>query len=205
MSGIIAQNVGRHTGLVKAPSAAGEWTLIKTLTASGDDTLSFVDGTSDVVLDSTYDEYCFKFINIHPETGESKLTFQANAAGGSGYDETITSTTFYPYHGEDGGGGALYYDTGIDQAQGTAFQAISDPIGGGNDESASGYLYLYGISSTTFVKHWHSRVSVYHAGPNNIAFAASGYFNTASAIDEFQFKMHRDAIDLGTISLYGIG
>ena len=38
---------------------AGAITLIKTLTASSDSTLSFVDGSSDVVFDSTYKEYLF--------------------------------------------------------------------------------------------------------------------------------------------------
>ena len=43
-------------------------TLIKTLTASGSATLSFVDGTSDVTLDSTYDEYMFVCTDIGPAT-----------------------------------------------------------------------------------------------------------------------------------------
>ena len=34
--------------------SAGAMTLIKTLTASADGTLDFVDGTDDVVLDNTY-------------------------------------------------------------------------------------------------------------------------------------------------------
>ena len=42
MSGIIAQNSGRHTGLVKASSAGGVWNLIETLTASSDADLSFM-------------------------------------------------------------------------------------------------------------------------------------------------------------------
>ena len=43
MSGIIAQNSGRHTGLVKAASGGGDavWNLIETLTASSDADLSF--------------------------------------------------------------------------------------------------------------------------------------------------------------------
>ena len=55
MSGIISQNVGRTSGLVKAVAAAGgTWTLIKTLTSDGSDSdLSFVDGSDDVTLDST--------------------------------------------------------------------------------------------------------------------------------------------------------
>ena len=46
-------------------------TLIKTLTASSSSTLSFVDGSSDVVLDSTYPVYLFKLINIHPATNDA--------------------------------------------------------------------------------------------------------------------------------------
>jgi hypothetical protein len=48
--------------------SSGAWTLIKTLTASSSATLSFVDGSSDVVLDNTYSVYLFQFINIHPQT-----------------------------------------------------------------------------------------------------------------------------------------
>jgi len=38
-------------------------TLIKTLTASTSSTISFVHGSSDVVLDSTYPIYLFKWIH----------------------------------------------------------------------------------------------------------------------------------------------
>ena len=39
--------------------AGGSMKFIKKLTASSDSTLSFVNGASDVVLDSTYKEYVF--------------------------------------------------------------------------------------------------------------------------------------------------
>ena len=71
MSGIIAQNSGRHTGLVKAASGGGDavWNLIETLTSDGSDSdLSFTSG-----IDDTYDEYVFKFINIHPENDSTDL------------------------------------------------------------------------------------------------------------------------------------
>ena len=42
--------------------------FIKKLTASSSATLTFVDGASSVVLDSTYKEYVFTFNNIHPAT-----------------------------------------------------------------------------------------------------------------------------------------
>jgi hypothetical protein len=44
----------------------GSMIFIKKLTASSSGTLSFVNGASDVVLDSTYKEYVFTFKDIHP-------------------------------------------------------------------------------------------------------------------------------------------
>jgi hypothetical protein len=51
----------------------GSMVHIKTLTASSSATLSFVHGTADVVLDSTYPIYKFEFINIHPAADEAIL------------------------------------------------------------------------------------------------------------------------------------
>ena len=45
--------------------ASGKLILIKEQTASSSSSISFVNGTSSVVLDSTYPIYVFKFINIH--------------------------------------------------------------------------------------------------------------------------------------------
>ena len=44
----------------------GSMVFIKKLTASSSSTLSFVNGSSNVVLDSTYKEYVFTFKDIHP-------------------------------------------------------------------------------------------------------------------------------------------
>jgi hypothetical protein len=200
MSGIIAQNSGRHTGLVKASSGGGGvWNLIETLTASSSATLDFTSG-----IDSTYDEYVFKFINIHPETDDAYLQFQGNAAGGSGYNETITSSAFYYQHKEDGTDAEVYYGAGSDQAQGTAFQEIARNVGGDNDQSCSGYLYLFSPSDTTFLKHFIIQSNTSASNDYQYGLKIAGYFNTTSAIDEIQFKMSADSIEAGTISLYGI-
>ena len=50
---------------LEATLSGGAMTFIKKLTASSDSTLSFVNGSSDVVLDTTYKEYLFLFHNIH--------------------------------------------------------------------------------------------------------------------------------------------
>ena len=191
-----ATTFGSITGL-------GSMVFIKKQTASSSATIDFVDGTSDVVLDDTYKEYLFTFNNIHPETDQTSLLFQGNAAGGSGYNETITSTGFQAQHSE-GDSTELSYETGSDQAQGTAFQKISHEIGNGNDECASGYLHLFNPSDTTFIKHYISKFNAYRYNNYSQIHFSAGYFNTTSAIDEIQFKMDSGDIDAGDICLYGI-
>ena len=139
MTGIVSQNVARSSGLIKAVSGGGTWTLIKTLTSDGsDDDLSFVDGADDVILDSTYPIYKFTWNNIHPETDDVDFKFQGNAAGGSGYDESITSTWFEAYHDEGDSGTSLAYNTSRDQANGTSFQFLHNKLGNDNDQCAAG-------------------------------------------------------------------
>jgi FlaG/FlaF family flagellin (archaellin) len=119
-------------------------TFISSQTASASASLSFTSG-----IDSTYDVYEFHFINIHPATDNVDFTFQVNAAGQSGFNEVMTTTTFYAYHNEAGSATALTYDGNEDQAQGTGYQKIlSYDTGNAADESVSGILTLYAPSST---------------------------------------------------------
>ena len=204
--GLVKYNNNSLTAVDDVSGSDESMILIKTVTASdGDANVSFVDGTSDVVLDSTYPIYLFKFINVHPETNAVRFSFQGNAAGGSGYNETITSASFRAYHNENDGDQELGYETGSDQAQGTAFQILDlSEVGNQNDECVSGYLWLFNPSSTTFVKHFIAQ-SVINAADDVIHVGhVSGYFNTTSAIDEIQFKMSSGDTDAGTFKLYGI-
>ena len=206
MTGIIAQNVGRTSGLIKAASGGGgAWTKIKTLTASDDSDLSFVDGTDDVVLDSTYPIYRFSFINIHPETDNAEFQFNLSIDGGSNYNVTKTSTYFYAYTYESDAGAALTYNTSGDLAQSTAFQNIATNVGADNDQSVSGCLTIFSPSSTTFVKHWISQISNAHGADIMINPYTGGYGNTTSAVDAVQFKFSADEIQGGKIKLYGLG
>ena len=182
----------------------GSTTLIKTLTASSDDTLEFVDGTSSVVLDSTYKEYMFIFNNLHVSADNADFVWQANAAGGSGYNETITSTYFRSHFLEGGSDEFLIYNTTNDQAQGTGFNPLLKELGYDNDQSGSGYLHLFNPSSTTFAKHFVSKCHAHGAVDSAVTNFTAGYLNTTSAIDEVQFKMSSGDIDAGTIQLFGV-
>ena len=185
-------------------ASLGSMVLIKTVTASSSSTINFVDGTSSVVLDNTYPIYLFKIINMHPSVDNHIFEFQGNAAGGSGYNETITSSAFRAHHEEDGSSPALGYVTDDDLAQGTDHQHLANGVNNDNDGSLSGELWLFNPSSTTFVTHFMSRCSFYEATPMTVDFHAAVYFNTTSAIDEIQFRMASGNIDAGTFKLYGI-
>jgi hypothetical protein len=210
-SGLITVNDrGARTATTFGSVAAGggNMVFIKKLTASSSSTLTFHNGTSDVVLDSTYKEYLFTFKHIHP-SAESDLLFQANAVGASGFNETITSTFFRAYHNEADSDTTLAYVGGLDQAQGTGFSTLTDGIGSSsgtvnNDDNASGYLRLFNPSSTTFVKHFMGVTNQQNPAVYSVNNYFAGYFNTTSAIDEIQFKMASGNIDAGDICLYGI-
>jgi hypothetical protein len=182
----------------------GSMVHIKTLTASASATLSFVHGTADVVLDSTYPIYKFEFINCHPATDDISFQFQGSIDAGSNYNVAITSTHFRATHGEDGSSEALAYITSGDLAQGTGFQLLAGSVGNDADQSLGGELFIYNPSSTTFVKHFTGNFqSIAHSNRTNNQYPA-GYFNTTSALDAFQFKFSSGNIDDGKIKLYGI-
>ena len=187
-------------------ATAGSMTLIKTLTASSSSTLSFVDGSSSVVLDNTYPVYKFVFTSIHPSVDQAFFRFNLSTDSGSNYNVTKTSTHFNALHSEDGTSSAsLSYNTSSDLAQSTSDQTLCNKVGNGNDESASGCLYLFNPSSTTFVKHYMSDSNYYHQGGDvSRRDLVAGYGNTTSAIDAVKFLFSSGDIDAGTIKLYGI-
>ena len=194
-------SISAVTSAASIPS--GAMTLIKTLTASSSSTLSFVHGSSDVVLDSTYPIYVFKFINIHPSEQEH-LFFNLSVDSGSNYNVEKTTTLFQAAHNEADSVAALGYESGQDLANGTGDQKIANNLGTDNDENFCGEMFLYSPSSTTFVKHFMVRASYSEGTPYAIDYYISGYANTTSAVNAVIFRMNSGNIDSGKIKLYGI-
>ena len=185
-------------------SEAGSLKLIKTITASSDATISFVDGASDVVLDNTYKEYMFIFNNIHPETNSKYFGFKGSINTGSAYGVATTSTVTRAYHDEANSATDLEYEGSADLAQGTGQIPLSTSVGNGNDESCSGFLHLFDPSNTTFVKHFTAGVQGYAGGAYSIVHYTGGYINTTSAVDAIQFLFASGDIDAGNIQLFGV-
>jgi len=177
----------------------GAWTLLSTATASSSANLSFTSG-----IDSTYKEYIFRFINIHPATNGEKFQVNFSVDSGSNYNVTKTTTYVNVFHYESGTSTEFAYKTARDLAQSTADQPILWGLVNDNDGSASGMLHLFEPSSTTFVKHFISRVQGMVDEPVSQESYVAGYGNTTSAINAVRFQMSSGNIDSGVIKLYGV-
>ena len=199
INGITDSNLKKLNTLEFTGTLPDAHTLIATATSDGSDSsLGFTSG-----IDSTYDVYEFIFTNIHAQTDTDRLGVQFNASGGSGFNETITST-FFDANSNEGTSGWLSYDAGYDQAQGTGYQPLAENPGNDNDQSTSGILTLYAPSDTTYVKHFLIRLSRTQKDDYHMDTHIAGYINTTSAIDEIDFKFDSGQIQGGEIKMYGI-
>jgi hypothetical protein len=181
-----------------ASIATGGMKLISSQTASNSASISFTTG-----IDSTYKEYQFWFVDIHPRTDSAYLRFNMSTDSGSNYNVTKTTTAFISSHSEDDLYTSLAYQTSHDLSQSTAFQDLTRDIDNDADASANGVLQLFNPASTTYVKHFISNANSMSTYPETHNFFVAGYGNTTSAVNAVQFKMDTGNID-GTILMFGI-
>jgi hypothetical protein len=184
-----------------ASVSTGGMVLISSQTASASASISFTTG-----INSTYKEYQFYFINIHPASNGESFQFNMSTDSGSNYNVTKTSSVFDAYHNEaDNDAGIRYDGDNKDLAQSTAFQSLNYNFGGTeNDSNLGGFLTIFNPSSTTYVKHYIASVNWQYLNTYSIQAYTAGYGNTTSAINAVQFKMSSGNIDDGTILMYGI-
>jgi len=191
-------SISAVTAAASIPSGALNLITTNTIT-SGVSSSSFTSN-----IDSTYDTYIFKFINIHPATDD--VLFQVNFRdGSSAFDATKTTSAFFAFHSEADSDALLAYKASRDLAQSTAYQPLSlDSIGNDNDQSCSGELFLFSPSNTTFVKHFIARTN--HIADFDWTFDSyvAGYCNVTAAIDGVDFQFSSGNIDSGIIKMYGL-
>lgn len=172
--------------------------LISTQTASNSAYISFTTG-----LDSTYDAYEFKFIDIHPRTDNVWFQFNMSTDSGSTYVVTKTSSSFFAYHDEADTVTSLTYESNKHLAQSTGYQIMSLNLGNDTDEAHAGSLQLFNPSSTTYVKHYILRFQTYHYQNYILDNFIAGYGNTTSAINAIRFQTNSGNFD-GIIKMYGV-
>ena len=187
-----------------AINVGGSMTFIKKLTASGSANLTFVNGSSDVVFDSTYKEYIFTFKNIHPATDNKQLTVGFRD-GATAYDAPKMATLIIAYHNEDDGGADTFYSSTYDLGVNDTNYAVITSLLSANeaDACAGGYLHIFNPASG-LIKNYFGVTSSSTASNEASQDLFSGYINTTTAIDAVQFKMSSGNIDAGDICLYGI-
>jgi hypothetical protein len=187
-------------------AAGGYWNLIKSITASSSATISFVNGTSDVVFDSTYKQYLVRIIDAHAATDGVDFTFNGSSDTGSAYDVEKMTGVFATFHREGNAAetGATYRDE-EDSTLATTFTNIVTSISNDADSATSGDIIFFNPADTTFSKHFYAHFNFmtdnsphYH---KLVTFG--GYFNTTSVVDALQFKMSSGNIDAGQFNLYG--
>jgi hypothetical protein len=181
-----------------AAIATGNMVLLSSQTASNSASISFTTG-----INSTYKEYQFWFIDVHPRTNDVDFMFNLSTDSGSNYNVTKTSTIFWAIHDEADTYTILEYRTAEDLAQSTAFQSINIDSGNEADESLAGSMSLFNPASTTYVKHFIANSHNYNASNFATNTFVAGYGNTTSAINAVNFKFASGNMD-GTILLYGI-
>jgi hypothetical protein len=183
-----------------AAIATGGMKLISTQTASNSASISFTTG-----IDSTYKEYQFWFIDIHPRTDNVRIEFNLSTDGGSNYNVTKTTTVFSTQHNEADTYTSLVYSGGRDLAQSTSYQALNGDgeVSSDSDHGFNGSLTLFNPASTTYVKHFISTNNYTEASDYTINSFVAGYGNTTSAINAIRFQAGSGNID-GTILMYGI-
>tara|TARA_R110000822_G_C15097313_1_gene471436 strand:+ start:55 stop:648 length:594 start_codon:yes stop_codon:yes gene_type:complete len=191
-------NLKYNHSLSANATGTGSLNLISTQTASGSANLSFTSG-----IDSTYKEYVFKFINLHPQTAGEGIGYNFTTDG-TNFNVVKTTTAFRSFLNESGTGGVLDYQDAKDLAQGSGDQPITWDCNGNNDSSTSGTLSLFDPSSTTFVKHFIHQSNGMHENPACFTNFSAGYCNTTSAVTGAIFKYTSGNIDSGTILMYGV-
>jgi len=191
-------------------SSLGSLTHLATQTISSPvSSVNFVHGSGGVDFTS-YKEYIFYFVNLHPNSNsEPDIRMNFSTDGGSNYNATKTTTAFYARHAENDDFASLSYETDSDLAQSTANQAVGLNLESDNDGSLVGYLHLFNPSSTTFVKHFIMETAYMHDYPAAWTQKYGGYINSTSAVDAVSFigeysEGSASNIDSGQILLFGL-
>lgn len=191
MTGIITDNIGRSSGLMKTAAAGGMNTLISTTTVSNDDTLSITG------MDSTYSRYIITITDLIMETDDVKLYAQPIIGG------AIKTDAYHPYAQysriSDGGTG------GSSDTDGTFWQINVSGVGNASTEHYNSTITIYNPSSTSLWKllSWDT---VHHLTNDNVGRVGGGgsYINSVAAVTGIRFYPSSDGMVSGEIKLWGM-
>ena len=184
----------------------GALTFIKEVTVSNAANATILHGSSSVVFDSTYPVYLIKYINVYSSSGQNiAMNFTTD---GTNYNVNMTTSAWVSEHSEnDSDVARTDYSESYDTAESTdqiVFNVNKGGLRDATDSSASGEMYIFNPSSTTFAKHFMSRANSLSEYPGSTDNFVAGYVNSTSAVTGIRWHVVSSGTLSGTFLLYGL-
>ena len=181
-------------------AGGGGLIFIKKITASSDGSISFQNGSGDVVIDGTYDNYVIKFNNVRPADQNKNLNAQIYTGGTIRTSNYGTTTAVF-----DGAQGGV--------SNNTNFQDFTDNCGawiGINNQSEKGLFGEICFSTPTdtsqFFTATYSGGTAYDGAYGRVKsyVGTGGYKTSGTAMDGIKFFFNSGNIAEGIFTLYGM-
>jgi hypothetical protein len=173
-----------------AASGGGATEFISSLDASSSATLTFTGFD-----DSKYDNYLFTFANMRPDSNNRSLRLLTSTDGGSNYDVS--------YHSNYGGPNNSVFVGGGDLSEGAITVTSSQGTDTGEDNGASGHLFIYGPHLAQFTRVT-GQSSFVRANAELYTIIFGGATKSAADVDAVKFQYNVGNILAGTITMCGI-
>jgi len=183
--------------LIKASSV---WTKIKTQTiTSSTADMNFIDGSSDVVFDSTYKMYVCILNEWRPVTDGTALKVQITTDGGSSYETSgYVTAANEVYHG----GSATSADT-INTDSDSMLS--SHDFGNASSELGAATIWFPNPSNSSSLPYCYYQCMDTKSNQNYIRpTVGGGRYDTATAYNGFKLKFASGNINEGIATLYGL-
>lgn len=173
----------------------GSWKFLKAVTAASSSSVTFVNGVSSVVFDSTYDEYQVVFHAVKPAS-DAILYLRTSSNAGVSYDSGASDYS-YAVSGRGSAGSTSSSDSG-----GAAQIRITGASVESTREGAFGRVTIFRPFDAAYTTVLYA--AAYHDSVNGVAFQnGAGARLSAADVDGIQFLFSTGNIASGYFYLYG--
>lgn len=150
-------------------------------------------------ISATYDEYQIEIVNVRPATDGTILRMLMSTDGGSTYDTTaIYSCANYRWVSSAAAFGGNVTQAAMDITNAT--NTVSNNASWG----ITGSLRLYSPGSASLFKSVSGQLSHFTAASARTSLMMVGWYESATAVNAFQFKFSSGDVASGTIRVYGV-
>lgn len=177
----------------------GSYTHIKTITlSSGVSSVDFVDGSSDVVLDTTYPMYRMVFDKLGAASSDQLIEARISGDGGSTW-----KTDAFNFNVRDGYRSDGTTTGAIDSWNNGEFCTLTAYSGSNAAHGMCGFLDLYGVGVSGRPQ---CCGLISGLGAYGTTYSVMGTYNNTITMDGIQFVCNNGStnLDSGKISLYGV-